>query len=99
MLRFGRTGRRVRAAHGTRSVTEVTALPVVPLPVVPQELPKTLGTLKTSGHEHRTVKAELRANLRTMLAAGDDPFPGVVGFDETVRPELERALLAGHDMV
>jgi magnesium chelatase subunit I len=65
----------------------------------PPELPTTLGALRASGHQHRTVKAELRANLVDALGRGIDPFPGIVGFDETVRPELERALLAGHDVV
>jgi magnesium chelatase subunit I len=65
----------------------------------PTDLPATLGALRSSGHEHRTVKEEIRANLLTALAGGTDPFPGIVGFDDTVRPELERALLAGHDVV
>jgi len=60
---------------------------------------KTLGELRESGHEHRSVKAEIRTNLLSALQAGVDPFPGIVGFDDTVRPELERALLAGHDLV
>ncbi|MBV9516360.1 MAG: sigma 54-interacting transcriptional regulator [Mycobacteriaceae bacterium] len=68
-------------------------------PEAPHDLPETLGALRESGHEHRTVKAEVRANLLARLSAGDDPFPGIVGFDDTVRPELERALLAGHDVV
>ena len=66
---------------------------------VPDDLPATLGALRTSGHRHRSVKAELRANLVDALGRGIDPFPGIVGFDETVRPELEKALLAGHDLV
>jgi magnesium chelatase subunit I len=69
------------------------------LPTPPDHLPTSLGELRATGHEHRTVKAELRANLLAALRAGADPFPGIVGFDDTVRPELERALLAGHDVV
>lgn len=68
-------------------------------PEPPADLPSTLGALRASGHEHRTVKAELRENLLAALAAGADPFPGVVGIEDTVRPQLERALLAGHDVV
>jgi magnesium chelatase subunit I len=45
------------------------------------------------------VKTEIRQNLITRLAAGEPSLPGIVGFDDTVVPELERALLAGHDMV
>ncbi len=59
----------------------------------------TLAQLRESGHEHRTVKAEVRRNLADRLRAGDDTFPGIVGFDNTVLPELETALLAGHDLV
>jgi magnesium chelatase subunit I len=65
----------------------------------PADLPRTLGALRASGHVHRTVKEEIRANLLARLSAGEDPFPGIVGFDDTVRPDLERALLAGHDLV
>jgi magnesium chelatase subunit I len=61
--------------------------------------PTTLGALRDSGHVHRTVKAELRENLIARLAAGEPTVPGIVGFDDTVLPEVERALLAGHDMV
>jgi magnesium chelatase subunit I len=59
----------------------------------------TLGALRASGHVHRGVKAEIRQNLIARLAAGEPSMPGIVGFDETVLPELERALLAGHDLV
>jgi magnesium chelatase subunit I len=65
----------------------------------PPHLPTTLGALTASGHEYRTVKAEIRHNLLARLRAGEHRFPGVVGFDDTVLPDLERALLAGHDLV
>jgi magnesium chelatase subunit I len=48
---------------------------------------------------HRVVKAEIRQNLIARLAAGLPSLPGIVGFDDTVVPEVERALLAGHDLV
>ncbi|MGB8651879.1 MAG: sigma 54-interacting transcriptional regulator [Mycobacteriales bacterium] len=60
---------------------------------------ETLGQLHASGHQHRTVKAEVRENLLARLAAGEPTFPGILGYDETVVPEVERALLAGHDVV
>ena len=69
------------------------------VPDAPADLPRTLGALRASGHEHRTVKDELRTNLVARLVAGEDPFPGVVGIEDTVRPQLERAILAGHDLV
>ncbi len=59
----------------------------------------TLGELRDSGHRFSTVKEEMRQNLLARLRAGADPFPGILGFDETVRPHLERALIAGHDVI
>ena len=47
----------------------------------------------------RRTKAELRDNLLERLRSGTTAFPGIVGFDETVLPELESAVLAGHDLV
>jgi len=67
------------------------------VPQIPE--PRTLRELRASGHIHRTVKAEIRENLLTRLRAGEPRFPGIVGFDDTVLPYLERALLAGHDLV
>jgi magnesium chelatase subunit I len=58
-----------------------------------------LGELRASGHVHRGVKAEIRQNLIARLATGRPSLPGIVGFDDTVIPEIERALLAGHDIV
>jgi magnesium chelatase subunit I len=62
--------------------------------------PTTLAALREAGQGYpRTVKQEVRANLLARLAAGEPRFPDIVGFDDTVLPEVERALLAGHDMV
>ncbi|MEU4772419.1 magnesium chelatase [Micromonospora sp. NPDC023644] len=71
--------------------------PVTPAP--PADLPRTLGELRAAGHAYRTVKQELRDNLLARMRSGADRFPGIVGYDDTVLPEVERALLAGHDMV
>jgi magnesium chelatase subunit I len=76
-----------------------TQIPTGGLPTPPEGLPSTLGALRTAGHVHRTVKEEVRDNLLARLRSGEDPFPGIVGFEDTVVPELERALLAGHDVV
>jgi magnesium chelatase subunit I len=59
----------------------------------------TLGGLRASGHQHRTVKEEIRHNLLDRLRTGSDPFPGIIGFGQTVLPHLERALIAGHDVI
>ena len=61
--------------------------------------PTTLGELRESGHAYRPVKTEIRHNLVTAMRSGEPRFQGIVGFDETVLPALERALLAGHDVV
>ncbi|HSR23673.1 MAG TPA: sigma 54-interacting transcriptional regulator [Candidatus Eisenbacteria bacterium] len=57
----------------------------------------TLGELRASGHAYETVKEEIRRNLLAALRAGEHRFPGIIGFDDTVIPQLERSLLAGHD--
>jgi magnesium chelatase subunit I len=59
----------------------------------------TIGELRASGHQLRTVKEELRHNLLDKLRAGQDSFPGIVGFSQTVLPHLERAIIAGHDVI
>src|SRR6478609_5539482 len=61
--------------------------------------PATLRELRASGHAYRGVKEEIRDNLLAMMRAGQDPFPGIVGFGQTVLPHLERALIAGHDII
>jgi magnesium chelatase subunit I len=81
-----------------RSVDAVTTPAASPSPAtVPA--PTTLGDLRASGHVHHGVKAEIRQNLIARLAAGQPSLPGIVGFEDTVVPEVERALLAGHDIV
>ncbi len=59
----------------------------------------TVGELRASGHQQQSVRAEIRENLLAALAAGTDPWPGLHGFGSTVIPQLERALIAGHDVV
>jgi magnesium chelatase subunit I len=61
--------------------------------------PSTLGELRASNHDQKSVKAEIRDNLLARMRTDGDRFPGIVGFDDTVLPQLERALLAGHDVV
>ena len=59
----------------------------------------TRGQLRELGHVSRRVAEEMRDNLVARLRAGEVAFPGIVGFEDTVLPELESALLAGHDLV
>jgi magnesium chelatase subunit I len=61
--------------------------------------PTTLGALRDTGYRSRSVKTEIRENLLDRLRSGETAFPGIVGFDDTVLPQLETALLAGHDLV
>src|SRR3990172_5090859 len=61
--------------------------------------PKTLGELRRSGYAIRGVREEMRANLLGILERRERLLPGIVGFDDTVVPEIENAVLAGHHMV
>jgi magnesium chelatase subunit I len=61
--------------------------------------PQTIGTLRASGWESRPVKEEVRANAMARMAAGEPVITGLLGYDETVLPQLENALLAGHDVI
>jgi magnesium chelatase subunit I len=61
--------------------------------------PSTLGALKASGWVSRPVKAEVRDNAIRRIAEGLPVVGGVIGFDDTVLPQLENALLAGHDVI
>jgi len=57
---------------------------------------RTLGELKKSGYTPRSVKQELRDNLIAKLRSKEEVFPGIFGYEETVIPDLQRAILAGH---
>ncbi len=61
--------------------------------------PATLGELKAWGYRHRPVRDEMRANLIRRLRAGEPLFPGIVGYDDTVIPQVVHAILARHDML
>jgi magnesium chelatase subunit I len=61
--------------------------------------PANLRQLRESGWQSKTVKRELHDNFLAALARGDDLFPGLVGYESTVIPETNLALLAGHDML
>lgn len=65
----------------------------------PSDLPRTIGALRESGWASRPVKDEVRANAIARIAAGEPLFPGVLGYEDTVLPQLENALLAGHDVI
>ncbi len=61
--------------------------------------PSSLGDLKQSGWKSRSVKEEMEANLIEALRGGAELFPGIVGYERSVLPGIENAILAGHDMI
>src|SRR5262245_12248753 len=61
--------------------------------------PATLGELRASGWRSVPVKDEIRRNAVARIAAGEQLIASVIGFDDTVLPQLENAVLAGHDVI
>src|SRR5947209_20058442 len=61
--------------------------------------PTNLKELRANGWASKTVKQEIRDNFLQRLARGDELFPGIVGYENTVIPEINIALLAGHDLL
>src|SRR5256886_10284044 len=60
---------------------------------------ETLGDLRRSGYRSRPVKQEIRDNLVCKLRAGGQLFPGIIGYDETVIPQLVNAVLSRHNFI
>ena len=61
--------------------------------------PATLGQLRESGYQVLPVKQEMRQNLMRKMRDGEEIFPGIVGYEETVLPQIENAILSGQDIV
>ncbi len=76
-------------------------MPATPftVPTPPHDLPRTLGDLRASGWQSVPVAEELRRNASARISAGEPLVTGVLGFEDTVLPQLENALLAGHDVI
>jgi magnesium chelatase subunit I len=75
---------------------------MTPTAVFPEKTmtkPQNLTELKASGWQSKTVKEEIRANFQTALAEGTELFPGILGYENTVVPEISLAMLAGHDVL
>src|SRR5215216_1793420 len=61
--------------------------------------PSTVGELKAQGYHPHSVKEEMRANLIRKIRAREELFPGIVGYEESVVPQLENAVLSGQDII
>ncbi len=61
--------------------------------------PRTVGELRAAGYRVQPVKEEMRRNLIAKMRAGDPVFPGIIGYDESVIPQIQNAILAKHDML
>jgi len=66
---------------------------------IPSSLPTTFGALKASGFANKSIRQELRDNLEARLREGRPLSSAVLGYEDTVLPQLETALLAGHDII
>src|SRR3954469_13655167 len=60
---------------------------------------KSFGELKASGYKYKSIKTELRENLIERLRNGKQVFPGIFGYEETVIPDIQRAILSGHNIL
>src|ERR1700709_94084 len=60
---------------------------------------KTLGELKKNGYTSRSIKQEIRENLIKKIQAKENPFPGILGYEDSVIPDTERALLSQHNIL
>src|SRR5215469_11191351 len=60
---------------------------------------KTLGELKKAGYKRKSVKQEIRDNLMRKLKSRETTFPGIIGYDDSVIPDTERALLSRHNIL
>src|ERR1700685_2414202 len=68
-------------------------------PITPSDLPTTLGALRSSEYQPKSIRDEIRQNLEARLAAVEHLTSSVLGYEDTVLPQLETALLAGHDII
>ena len=64
-----------------------------------KDRPATLGELKASGYRIESVKDEMRRNLIAKLRSGEPLFPDILGYEETVVPQIRNAILSKHDML
>ena len=82
---------------GVTVLNKTYRLPV--LPAMNTKKIKTLGDLKASGYEPKSIKEEIRQNLIEKLQKQETTFPGIVGYEDTVIPDVERAILSKHNIL
>src|SRR5919109_3894059 len=61
--------------------------------------PRTIRELRESGYKILSVKEEMRKNLVQKIRDGEELFPGIIGYEETVLPQIENAVLSGQDII
>ena len=61
--------------------------------------PRSIRELRAAGYRVLSVKEEMRKNLIGMITRGEQLFPGIIGFDDTVVPQVENAILSGQDII
>src|SRR5271156_5298867 len=84
---------------GSSSLDDPTATPLPGGLAAPADLPGSIADLRASGWESVPVAEEMRRNTAKLIASGETLVPGVLGFEDTVVPQLENAILAGHDII
>ncbi len=82
---------RLLAYHGWATIGEFTEMS--------HPSPATLGQLKATGYKPSSVKDELRRNVIRKLKAGEELFPGIVGYRDTVIPQIVNGILSKHDLL
>ncbi len=88
-----------RAAVAPHPVTGAQQLKVGETIVAVMEKPRTVGELRSSGYKVLPVREEMRKNLIEKIRGGETLFEGIIGYEETVIPALENAILAGQDII
>ena len=81
------------------NVTPGPSAPGQPETAIPQQKPRTLGELKASGYSPLSVREEMRRNLIALIKAKKPIFNGIIGYDSTVIPQVENAVLSGQNII
>src|SRR6478672_9180870 len=88
------------ASKSDRAVSFLSrSKPMTPQPTSQLDRPRTLGELRSARYVSRSVKDEMRSNLIVKLRDGERLFPGIVGYDESVVPQIVNAILAKHNFI